>query len=160
MVSIELLAWVVKGPRRIAIIKAMDYPMTASLIQKKIKPYYNRANCNNTTDVLKAFEKKGIAVSRNGGKTARKLYELTDEGKKLREEIIRHIIIPITEKELFSKINPDGESDDIKVARICDALREFIDKGIAKCLNPEQKNGRLYVLTEEGERIREELMGK
>ncbi len=156
MVNLELLAWVEKGPRRIAVIKAMDYPMTASILQKKIKPFYNRVNCNNTTDVLKAFEKKGLATSKNGEKISRKLYALTDEGKQLREEIIRHIINPITEKELFSRVKENnGET---KVAYICDALSEFIQKGLAKCLNPEKKNGRLYILTEEGEKIRQELM--
>ena len=85
MVNFDLLAWVEKGPRRIAVIKAMDYPMTASILQKRIKPYYNRVNCNNTTDVLKAFEKKGLATSKNGERISRKLYELTTEGKTLRE---------------------------------------------------------------------------
>ena len=139
-----------------AVINAMDYPMTASLIQKKIKPYYSRANTNNVTDVLKAFEQKGIALRRNGKKTSRKLYELSSEGKELREDIIRNIINPIGLKNLFQKI--PGKDSREKVRLICEALQELIQEGIAECLNPEQKNGRLYVLTEKGAEIREELM--
>jgi len=36
-------------------------------------------------------------------------------------------------------------------------LNEFISKGIAKCLNPKQKTGRLYVLTNKGKAIKSKI---
>lgn len=36
-----------------------------------------------------------------------------------------------------------------------DVLRNFVRKGLAECLNPTAKTGRLYQLTKEGEEIRE-----
>ena len=37
-------------------------------------------------------------------------------------------------------------------------LNEFIKKDIAKCLNPKQKTGRLYVLTAKGKRIQNKMI--
>jgi len=39
-------------------------------------------------------------------------------------------------------------------------LRDFVKKGIAKCLNPKEKTGRLYTLTKEGKEIRDKLIKK
>ena len=36
-------------------------------------------------------------------------------------------------------------------------LNEFSRNGLVKCLNPEQKTGRLYVITEKGKVIRDKL---
>ena len=37
-------------------------------------------------------------------------------------------------------------------------LRDFVNKGIAECLNEEAKTGRLYKLTKLGKTIREEIL--
>ena len=39
-----------------------------------------------------------------------------------------------------------------------DTLRDFVEMKIAKCLNEEAKTGRLYILTEQGHQIKEELI--
>ena len=39
-----------------------------------------------------------------------------------------------------------------------DTLREFVKMKIAKCLNEKAKTGRLYILTEQGCQIKEELI--
>ena len=39
-------------------------------------------------------------------------------------------------------------------------LNEFTKKGIAKCLNPKQKTGRLYVLTIKGKLVRSKVLSE
>jgi DNA-binding MarR family transcriptional regulator len=36
-------------------------------------------------------------------------------------------------------------------------LREFVDKGIAKCLTPNERMGKYYELTEEGKKLLKKL---
>ena len=43
----------------------------------------------------------------------------------------------------------------LSLNNVSDVLREFRKKGIAKCLNPKEKTGRLYKLTFKGRRVRE-----
>ena len=52
---------------------------------------------------------------------------------------------------------PTEIKDDAKLSlnNVSDVLREFRKKKIAKCLNPDEKTGRLYKLTPKGMRIRE-----
>lgn len=47
----------------------------------------------------------------------------------------------------------------LSLNNVSDVLREFRKKGLAKCLNPKDKTGRLYKLTFKGRRVRE-LMEK
>jgi DNA-binding MarR family transcriptional regulator len=49
------------------------------------------------------------------------------------------------------------EKTDLSLNNVSDVLREFRKKGVAKCINPEQKTGRLYELTEKGKKLRTEL---
>lgn len=50
------------------------------------------------------------------------------------------------------KINP-------KITRnsVSDVLREFRRKGIVKCVNPDEKKGRIYRLTKKGKEIKKNL---
>jgi len=45
----------------------------------------------------------------------------------------------------------------LSLNNVSDVLREFRKKGIAKCLNPKEKTGRLYKLTPKGKKVRELL---
>ncbi len=47
------------------------------------------------------------------------------------------------------------EETKLSLNNVSDVLREFRKKKIAKCVNPEDKTGRLYQLTVKGMRIRE-----
>ncbi len=47
------------------------------------------------------------------------------------------------------------EETKIKVSNVSDVLREMEDKGLATCLNPKDKKGRLYTLTKKGFKVRE-----
>ena len=46
------------------------------------------------------------------------------------------------------KLNP-------KITRnsVSDVLREFIKKGITRCINPDEKQGRFYILTKKGREL-------
>ena len=54
---------------------------------------------------------------------------------------------------LAKKLNPK-----ITLNTTSDTLRDFVRMKIAKCLNEEAKTGRIYVLTEQGKLIKEELI--
>lgn len=47
------------------------------------------------------------------------------------------------------------EETHLSLNNVSDVLREFRKKKIVKCLNPQEKTGRLYKLTSKGMRIRE-----
>lgn len=47
------------------------------------------------------------------------------------------------------------EETNLSLNNVSDVLREFRKKKIVKCLNPLEKTGRLYKLTQKGMRIRE-----
>ena len=47
------------------------------------------------------------------------------------------------------------EETHLSLNNVSDVLREFRKKKIVKCLNPEDKTGRLYKLTPKGMKIRE-----
>lgn len=65
------------------------------------------------------------------------------EGKQKPSDICR------LAKKLNNKITLNTTSD---------TLRDFVMMRIAKCLNEEAKTGRLYVLTERGKLVKEELV--
>ena len=48
--------------------------------------------------------------------------------------------------------------DKISKANTSRVLRDFVKKGIAVCLNEEQRTGRLYKLTKSGKAIRDEIL--
>jgi len=50
------------------------------------------------------------------------------------------------------------EETKLSLNNVSDIIRLFIKKGIAKCLNEEDKVGRLYKLTKKGEEIRKEII--
>ncbi|MBI2668709.1 winged helix-turn-helix transcriptional regulator [Candidatus Woesearchaeota archaeon] len=49
------------------------------------------------------------------------------------------------------------EETKIKVSNVSDVLRAMENYGLAKCLNPKEKQGRLYQLTKKGKKVREML---
>ncbi|MCK5022885.1 MAG: ArsR family transcriptional regulator [Candidatus Aenigmarchaeota archaeon] len=57
---------------------------------------------------------------------------------------------------------PTEISKDIKAstAHVSRSLKEFLNKGLVKCLTPNARAGRVYKLTEKGQELREELMRK
>ncbi len=89
MVNIDLYAWVIRGVQRIAVIKAITHPMTPSQIFKKAKAYHEKLSFNNTSDVLRGFDKKGIAVCHNHEEKIGRIYQLSQDGEEIKQELIK-----------------------------------------------------------------------
>jgi len=85
----KLYSWLVRGIQRQAIIKVMDRPKMPSRISREAKQSNEKINLNSTSDILRNFVKKGIAVCLNPDQKVGRLYELTKKGKRLREEILK-----------------------------------------------------------------------
>ena len=50
---------------------------------------YLKLSLNSTSDTLRGFRKKGIAVCINKEKRVGRLYELTEKGKAIREQLLK-----------------------------------------------------------------------
>ncbi len=53
------------------------------------------------------------------------------------------------------KLNPK-----ISLNNCSDALRDFVKEGLAVCVNPKEKVGRLYALTSKGKKVRKQIFSK
>ena len=85
----DLFSWVNRGRQRRAVIKAIFDMLMPSQILKKAKNYNQKLTMNNTSDVLRSFVKKGIAVCLNEEAKIGRLYKLTEIGERIRNEILR-----------------------------------------------------------------------
>ena len=73
-----------------------------------------------------------------------------------RREIIKVIDKPKIPAQIYKesiRLNP-------KITRnsVSDVLRAFVRKGLVKCINPNERKGRIYVLTPKGEKIRKKII--
>ncbi len=89
MVNLQLYTWVVPGRQRKAVLKALSHKMTPTEICKKSKHYNEKISLNNTSDILRLFAKKRIAVCLNPEAKIGRLYELTEDGVEIREELLK-----------------------------------------------------------------------
>jgi len=67
-----------------------------------------------------------------------------------RQRVIRLLRDPKTPTDV-------AQSLDIHIAQASRSMRQMEEKGVVQVLNPEDKLGRLYVVTDEGEEILEKL---
>jgi predicted transcriptional regulator len=67
-----------------------------------------------------------------------------------RVEMLKAMDKPMTPTQVKKAAN-------LGLNNVSDNLRLFVEQKIAKCLNEKEKLGRIYVLTEKGERIRKML---
>ncbi len=91
--------WVMRGKHRRAVIKVMDGRKTPSQIRRDVVKscenlpatsiHYVKLSLNSTSDTLRGFRKKRIAVCTNPASRVKRLYELTKKGKKIREQILK-----------------------------------------------------------------------
>ena len=72
----------------------------------------------------------------------------------------REIIKVMNDLKIPAQIFSEARQHNPKITRnsISDVLRSFQEKNIARCLNPEEKKGRLYQLTVHGQMLRNELL--
>ena len=67
-----------------------------------------------------------------------------------RQIILRALESPKTPKEMSKETK-------LAPSHISRTLKEFMEKGIAECLTPKQKTGRIYKLTEKGAKLLKEI---
>ena len=75
-----------------------------------------------------------------------------------RREIIRFI----NGRQIPAQIYAEATKRNSKISRnsVSDVLRAFVKQKLAACINPEEKKGRFYKLTLQGELIKKELLKK
>ncbi|MBA7490413.1 hypothetical protein ES702_00951 [subsurface metagenome] len=96
---IDDYTWVMRGKHRRAVIKVIDGRKTPSQIHRDVAKscenipvtsiHYVKLSLNSTSDTLRGFRKKGIAVCANPERRVKRLYELTKKGKEIREQILK-----------------------------------------------------------------------
>ena len=89
MIDINLYAWVVRGKQRTAILKAFTHAMTPSQLHKKSKHYNEKISLNNCSDIVRSFAKQGLAECKNKEAKTGRIYELTEEGEIIRNELLK-----------------------------------------------------------------------
>jgi len=67
----------------------------------------------------------------------------------------RKVIEALNKPKIATEIRKETK---LSISHVSKVLKSFKEKGIAECLNPETKLGKLYILTEMGKQIREELL--
>jgi predicted transcriptional regulator len=77
------------------------------------------------------------------------LYSFVVRSKKRKK-----ILLSLKSQKIPTQIASEVKSS---VSHVSRTLGEFVEKGIAKCLTPKQKVGRIYSLTKEGKEIQEKL---
>jgi len=86
--NLRSYSWLLRGKQREAVIRVMDRPKMPSRVCKEAKELNEKISLNSTSDTLRSFVKKGIAVCLNPKEKVGRLYELTKRGKILREKIV------------------------------------------------------------------------
>ena len=91
--------WVMRGKHRRAVIRVMDGRKTPSQIHRDVVKscenlpatsiHYVKLSLNSTSDTLRGFRKRGIAICTNPESRVKRLYELTKKGKAIREQILK-----------------------------------------------------------------------
>lgn len=86
----DLYGWLCYRHRS-AVLIALGAPLTTSLIKRKIRSQFPNAriSVNNVRDVLREFMKRGVAFRVPYLEPKRWVYGLTDQGRDLRELLIR-----------------------------------------------------------------------
>jgi len=156
MVNWTLLSWVLQGRQRVAVLRSMETPMTPTLIHKICKEYHEKAWLTSTSSVLRTFVREGLAECTNNDRANRRIYKLTDNGMKVRTMLLKILTKPMTTRQIIDKTKENGK--DIHFNNVSALLQEFVKIGLAECINPEKKRGRIYRLTPEGEKIRDILL--
>ena len=77
---------------------------------------------------------------------------------KQREAVIRVMDRPKMPSRICKEAKEFNEK--ISLNSTSDILRSLVKKGIAICLNPNEKVGRLYALTKKGRILREKILKK
>lgn len=80
----EDYSWILRGKQRRGILKIMDKEKIPTQISKESK-----VALNNTSDVLRSFVKRNIAVCVNEEEKTGRIYTLTPKGKRVRQKLLQ-----------------------------------------------------------------------
>ena len=80
--DIEQLSWVLRGKQRRDIIKHVDGPQTPTKIAGK-----SGYSLNHTSKILNDFKKQGLVKLLNPKQKTGRLYQLTEKGKIIKDQI-------------------------------------------------------------------------
>ena len=80
----EDYSFVMRSKQRKIVIDVMNIPMTVTEIKKKID-----LSLSETSRVLRAFKKQGLARCLNPDDTLGRVYQLTEKGKLVKEKIVQ-----------------------------------------------------------------------
>lgn len=67
----------------------------------------------------------------------------------------RKVIEAMSKPKIATQISKDTK---ISVTHVSKVLKSFSDRGVARCLTPRVRIGKLYALTDKGEAIRREIL--
>ena len=86
--DIKHFIWIEKGIQRKAVLKALSMKMTPSFIRKVSRKFNEKISLANTSDILKCLVNRGLAVCLNNEEKRGRLYELTETGREVRENLL------------------------------------------------------------------------
>lgn len=89
MANYKLYTWIAAGKQRKAVLKAMYEPQTPTQIRRNSNHYNGKISLNNTSDILRGFVEKKLAICLNPEARKGRLYKLTEEGEKIRTELMK-----------------------------------------------------------------------
>lgn len=91
----KLYAWIVRGSQRRLAISYMEKPMIVTELKKRInsnvKPPQKQLSLREVSRQLTTFEEQGIAKCLNPKDVLGRIYQLTQKGSLLREEVMKEI---------------------------------------------------------------------
>ena len=91
----KIYAWVVRGSQRKLAISYMEKPMTVTELKKRInfnvKPPQKQLSLREVSRQLTSFEEQGLAKCLNPKDALGHIYQLTQKGMLLREEVLKEI---------------------------------------------------------------------
>ena len=82
----ELYSWVMRGNQRRKIMKSLNKPKLPTELKSEAN-----MSLTNVSKILKSFENKGLVKCITPHLKTGKIYELTERGKKIREEMLREV---------------------------------------------------------------------
>jgi len=85
----RLQGWCLQGSLRASIVKAMNRAMTLTQIRKILKDDYKSVSLSNISDVVREMMRENLCICHNPEMQKGRLYELNDEMKVVREELLK-----------------------------------------------------------------------
>lgn len=85
----ELYGWVSRGKQKTAILLAFFKPMTANQVRKESLRINPKISLSNACDILRQLLAKRLIICANPDAMNGKVYMLTEQGEKLRQEFLK-----------------------------------------------------------------------